>query len=653
MPRLKSIVSSLFLLSPILAHAQTNAVSPQVLMQMNAIQMEKHSWTPSQRKINSHLLLAMKRTLKRPMVSGLPERRSPIKPDSKGFILVDINADISDSLLNYIEALGGEIINHHSKYNAVRAKLKSHQIEPLAELESVHSIRPADQAITHKDNTSEGVVAHKADVARSTYPVDGTGVKVGVLSDSVDYLATVQASGDLPPSVTVLEDAPGNSGEGTAMLEIIHDMAPGAQLYFATAYSSQADFAQNILDLRTAGCAVIVDDVGYFREPAFQDGIIAQAVEDVVADGAVYFSSAGNSGNKNDGTSGVWEGDFSPTTLPSPIVGSAASGAQAHNFGGGKNYNSLTSDALIMTLQWADPWGNSTNDYDLYLLDSSRSTILDYSIEYQGGIGNDPYEAIYYGDSGETLVVVKDSGENRYIRLNTHRGKLQTSTSGQIYGHSAAEAAFSVAAVSAYNRVIPFTTGNKVETFSSDGLRRIFFEEDGTPITPGNFSSTGGEVRNKPDITAADGVACATPNFNPFYGTSAAAPHAAGIAALIIENGLTSPDNIRLAMTSSTWDIETSGYDRDSGFGIVDASRAVAFQVDNPVSDSIISTAGNMVYINFMGTALRSFKLQTTENLAYPDWQDITTISFDAFGNAVFSNTLPAANTLFYRATLP
>ena len=107
------------------------------------------------------------------------------------------------------------------------------------------------------------------------------------------------------------------------MLELIHDMAPGAQLYFATAFTSITSFADNIRALRTAGCDIIVDDVGYYVESPFQDGqgpavvsptnggVVTQAVKDVAALGAMYFSSAGNSGNLNDGTSGVWEGDFS------------------------------------------------------------------------------------------------------------------------------------------------------------------------------------------------------------------------------------------------------------------------------------------------------------------------------------------------------
>ena len=78
-----------------------------------------------------------------------------------------------------------------------------------------------------------------------------------------------------------------------------------------------------------------------------------------------------------------------------------------------------------------------------------------------------------------------------------------------------------------------YTRSQQSETFTSDGPRRVFYQPDGTPITPGNFTSTGGEVRQKPDIAAADGVLTTVPGFERFFGTSASAPHAAAIAALI------------------------------------------------------------------------------------------------------------------------
>ena len=133
---------------------------------------------------------------------------------------------------------------------------------------------------------------------------NGSGIKIGVLSDGVTNLATSQATGDLG-TVTVLAGQGGSGDEGTAMLEIIHDLAPGAQLFFATAGGGIANFAQNIRNLRSAGCDIIVDDVGYFVESPFQDGqasgvistnnagLATQAVNDVVASGRTLFLGGG------------------------------------------------------------------------------------------------------------------------------------------------------------------------------------------------------------------------------------------------------------------------------------------------------------------------------------------------------------------------
>ena len=165
------------------------------------------------------------------------------------------------------------------------------------------------------------------------------------------------------------------------------------------------------------------------------------------------------------------------------------------------------------------------------------------------------------------------------LHLNANRGRFGGGTAGQIYGHSAAASCVAVAAVDVSSAAGPggvFNGTESVETFSTDGPRRVHYDAAGTPITPGNFSTTGGTLRQKPDITAADGVATATPGFDPFYGTSAAAPHAAAIAALLIDRGIaTTPAAIRQKMEDTALDIEAAGVDRDSGAGITDAYDAL------------------------------------------------------------------------------
>src|SRR5262249_49488102 len=265
--------------------------------------------------------------------------------------------------------------------------------------------------------------------------------------------------------------------------------------------------------------------------------------------------------------------------------------------GGGRLFNTLTgASPRQVTLKWSDPLGGSTNDYDLYVLDPTGANIVAASVNDQSVI-RDPIEIVGAQPAGRRIVIARFSGEDRYLQLNTNRGRLSIATSGVTYGHSTGAEAFSVAATPATPPPSPnssgpfpnpFNSSNKVELFSSDGPRRLFFRADGSPFTPGNFSSTGGIVRQKPDITAADGVSVTgVGNFgSPFFGTSASAPHAAAIAALLKSaNPNLTNAQIREALTRTAIDIEAPGADRDSGAGIVMAFEAAQFLGVTPMAD--------------------------------------------------------------------
>ena len=568
---------SFMLLTSSSVYAQTAqiSISETALAQIKILMDDKKARTVSQKKIDSQILFQIKRSSGNRALRAMTSLRNSVQLSPSGRILVDIKANVTPGVIKSIQNNTGTVINSHPNYNSIRAEIPITKIEELSKHNDIHFVRPADQAMTHKINTSEGDVAHGTLIKRANLSINGSGIKTCVMSDAVDSLAALQASGDLPPVVTVLPGQAGSGGsEGTAMLEIVHDLTPGSSLFFATAFGGQAQFAQNILDLRSAyACDVIVDDVFYFAEPPFQDGIIAQAVNSVIADGALFFSSAGNSGNFNDGTSGTWEGDYSPTTAPAAVPGVMS----VHNFSG-NNYNTITVDSPFgFALYWADPLDGSSNDYDLFLLDPTGTVVLASSTNIQNG-NDDPYEFISsdgFNDTNNRLVVALASGSNRFIHLATFRGQLAYTTNGETKGHSAAQDAYSVAAVnvaSASGGIFVGGSSNPVEPFSSDGPRRVFFQADGTPYTPGNFSSSGGMVRQKPDITAADGVSTATPGFGTFFGTSAAAPHAAAIAALMLDaDGNLTNNQINDLFSMHALDIESAGIDQDSGVGIITA----------------------------------------------------------------------------------
>jgi subtilisin family serine protease len=373
------------------------------------------------------------------------------------------------------------------------------------------------------------------------------------------------------------------------MIEIVHAIAPGAQLFFATANGGPAQMANNIISLRNIGCDIIVDDYTYFNESPFEDGFkseagyIGQAVTEVSQSGGLYFSSARNSGNLNHKTSGTWEGDFNDGGPAGPEFVAAGINARIHIFANARTLDTIdrAGEDDRLDLFWADPLGGSTNGYDLFVVNAAGQ-VINSSTTSQTGT-QDPYQSIPQIHQGESVVIVKTgAAEPRFLHLDSGRAQLRFQTSGSVRGHNAngAENAFSVAATKVPLPAAAFTGGpaESVEVFSSDGPRRVFFTPDGAPLTPGNFSASGGAVLRKPDVTAADGVSTSLPNtsgLNPFFGTSAAAPHAAAIAALLLScNPRPTPAQIRTAFRSSARPIEGSGLNDTAGYGIVMARAA-------------------------------------------------------------------------------
>ncbi len=580
--------------SSIAQSATTNAagLAPSAIKQLTEIYAFKASLTPAERKMSANLAMLSRLVQGKLPASMVPFVNLPQR-NAQGKFTVEVQGRPGSALTSRdLGDVETETAPAFAQRNHARAHVGLTELLKVAEQGEVQSIAEPSGAHTNVGSvTSQGYVAHRANSVISS-GITGAGVKVGVLSDSASAsrVAALIASGDLPADTVVL---PGQAGsgedEGTAMMEIVHDIAPNAKLFFASAFNSAASFAANIRALRnTYGCDIIVDDVSYYNEGVFQDGPIAQAVNDVTASGALYFSSAANSGNLSSGSSGTWEGDFSPSTATNTTINTFEGGTVTlHNFSSTQAYDVLTTSATVLGLFWSDPLGKATNDYDLIVTNSTGTTILGYGANSQTGT-QDPYEQAYAGSgktfpAGSRVYIALYSGVVRALHLDTERAQLSINTSGATFGHNAGASTFSTAAVywnAAKRGATPFTGGssNPDEYFSSDGPRKIFYNPDGTPITPGNllFSTNGGQTLQKPDAAGADGVNTATPMFQPFFGTSAAAPHLAGIAALVksVNPSLTNTQ-IRNIMTSSALDNMAPGVDRDSGYGIVSALNAV------------------------------------------------------------------------------
>ena len=467
---------------------------------------------------------------------------------------------------------------------------------------------------------SAGDTTMRSNLVRSGYKITGTGVKVGVISNSFNTItsgttatlpyvpvitgneiqtfntntAAIDLQNDDLPNVNVLLDYPGKStDEGRAMLQIVHDVAPGADLYFRTGFLTAGDFALGIKALKTAGCNIIVDDVTYITEPYLKDGVVAKAVDEVKGQGVTYFSAAGNFANKS------YEKDFTPfdaTTAGFP-------GKMAHDFSGtGDIFQHITMPPgdYTIVLQWVDDIYSTGQalgtkyDLDMYW----RTTNTDGTTALKGfnrdNTNGDPLEILPFTITTNTVadfVIVNSSlattvGNPARIKYIIYRGNVIIGEynvgNSTVVGQANAAGAIAVGAAR-YDKAPPYLTTPLIESFSSYG---------GTV--------TEGTVRNKPDLVGPDGgnttvklgqdyPNLALDGYSNFFGTSAAAPHAAAAAALIMEgrkkfipNTLsTSPDYIRSVLQTTAVDMETSNnlpgskFDYISGYGLVDADSAM------------------------------------------------------------------------------
>jgi Subtilase family len=467
--------------------------------------------------------------------------------------------------------------------------------------------------------TSQGDFAMRADLARSTFGLTGTGVTVGVLSNSFNCLggaAADLANGDLSP-VTVIQEissCTGATDEGRAMLQIVHDVAPGATLLFATAFGGAASFAANIQALAAAGAKVIVDDVTLFTQPFFQDGIVAQAVNSVVAGGVAYFSAAGNRARQSY-QSVFRPGNFlAPGAIPSAPGAPAFRGGTAHNFnssGSTDHFQSITVPGLstvIFSLQWDSPFFSvsgspgTQNDLDIYLLNSSATQVLGGTAF--NNIGGDAVEIFGVTNNGMTpvnvnLMIVKFSGADpgliKYIRQGPAIVNEFDTQSSTVFGHKNAVGAEAVAAAAYFNTPVFGVSPPLLESFSSSGATPILFD------LAGNRHPTPDPRADKPEIAAPDGGDTTFfgsdidgNGFPNFFGTSAAAPHAAGVAALLLQAKPTlTPAKLYRSLENTALDMGPPGFDNNSGFGLIQADAALAALGNQPLVDFDVDFDGD------------------------------------------------------------
>lgn len=537
-----------------------------------------------------------------------------------------------------LRATGGQVVDSSRRYQTVTVAAQPAQLHAIAMVANVMSVTEAHAPVTAATCPSGKIVSEgvqqldagtSAGEARSEFPVDGSGVTVGVLSDSFDSATEAadgsgpvathakedEESGDLPgpkspcankEKVNVLDEFEPElfgeeaADEGRGMIQIVHDLAPGAKVDFATAFKpAMFGFAENIEKLAKAGANVIADDVFYFEEPFFQDGPVAVAADEAVESGATFFSAAGNDNllDSEGNEIASWETPEFRDAGSCPPKVESLSGLNAEHcldFDPGKGVDKTfgikvePGSVLTIDLQWDEPWNGVKTNLDAFLLDSQgrlleRETLNNLKTQ-------EPTEILQWVNSSSStktvqLVINRFTGKSprlKFALLENGSGVVGTEyprSTGEdvvgptIFGHSGSADVVSVGA-------IPFDSKSVPEEYSSRGpVRHDFGPVEGTKPAEALASP---EILSKPNVVATD---CGQTTFFAdfvagektwrFCGTSAAAPHAAGVAALMLDEESTAePDQILAAMQASAHGV--GAFDECAvGAGLLDATAAI------------------------------------------------------------------------------
>lgn len=426
--------------------------------------------------------------------------------------------EVNDAVVAKISATGAKVTDSYPQYQRVMADVTSLDLlEKIAAIKEVAAVEPQYLPTKRSQGIADGRndYAHFVQTAQQA-GATGAGVTVGIMSDSFARSSDMrttngstfpapglagnlngsppQQSGDLPPDINILRDDIAGTDEGAAMGELIHDIAPDAKLAFHTAFQSEAGFAAGIARLADpddGASHIIVDDVGFFKEPMYQDGFIAQAAAQAVKKGVAFFSAAGNSGDV-----GIISNyrDVNPV-VDDPNDAGTPSGSDLHDWGNGNPFLPIfipaTSSGARIIMQWNQPFwslnpvtkpnkkSGSQIDLDLYILDSADNSALENPVaesrNAQGMTGlpaGDPFEIIILAGGNQTVFLAVDhyignedripqgaplefrivveslSGDPLEVEGFGIGGSLGEEDGGAtIYGHGLAEGVVSVGAV--------------------------------------------------------------------------------------------------------------------------------------------------------------------------------------------------------------
>jgi subtilisin family serine protease len=550
---------------------------------------------------------------------------SPDRQPNNQWIIIDaIAKDDPLVLLQDLKQLGLKSSSVFGRI--VSGQLPKNAINKLQAINSLHEIKRSDMLYSQGIAMTQGDKALRSDMARENFSVTGKGVTVAVLSDSFNCLGGTdkdKQTGDLPQNLLLLEEAldcTGTTDEGRALMQIVHDISPKAKLIFQSSSNGLAKTANAILDLAFKYKAnVIIDDMKSLSANFYQEDAISQAINKVTKSGVVYVTAAGNSGrNAYQST----YNEYINTTFD----------INAHDFDSSSKvdiYQRLhvpEGAGFRLVLQWDSPaysisgGTGAQTDLDIFIFNQHHNKVL--SASTFGNIGKDPVEVMEFfnpkgsGQSKFDLMITKAKGKApqsfKYIILNSFDGIIQEyqTNSGGLFGHANTESAITVGASNYQETPVFGVTPPLLQYYSSAGGQAIKLDINGDAISPPI-------IPKKPDVIASDNVNTTffgaidsdndgKPNIS---GSSAAAPHVAGVIALLLEiNPKLQPIDIKTILQKTSTDIiqrnnkdktiTGEGFDLDSGFGLINAEAAVDLAENYPASEPEKLIDKNEIIVN-------------------------------------------------------